>query len=138
MDRTVELEDDRTGSGRSITQSVMAQLDCAIPLLDAGHMRRFGFTYLMASGYHGTLYLGMTSDLALRVDEHKRRVHPSSFTARYGCNRLVWFERFDLVTDAIDREKQIKHWKRAWKIALIEERNPRWEDLPLDWTIYQA
>jgi putative endonuclease len=117
----------------------MAQLDCAIPLFDDHRMaQRFGFCYLMASGYHGTLYLGMTSDLALRVSEHKSKTHPKSFTARYDCNRLVWYERFDLVTDAIAREKQIKHWKRDWKIALIEDANPRWEDLPLDWSIYES
>ncbi|MGB6229157.1 MAG: GIY-YIG nuclease family protein [Litorimonas sp.] len=116
----------------------MAQLDCAIPLLEACEMApRFGFCYLMASGYHGTLYLGMTSDLPNRVREHKAKVHPDSFTARYDCNRLVWYERFDLVVDAIAREKQIKHWKRAWKIELIETLNPRWEGLPLDWTIYE-
>ena len=98
---------------------------------------RFGFTYLMASAYHGTLYLGVTSQLDIRAEEHRTKVNPKCFTARYDCNRLVWFERFDLVTDAIAREKQIKHWKRDWKIALIEELNPRWEDLPLDWSIYQ-
>ncbi|WP_298915692.1 GIY-YIG nuclease family protein [uncultured Algimonas sp.] len=98
---------------------------------------RFGFCYMMASGYHGTIYLGMTSDLPYRVWEQKSKADPDSFTARYDCNRLVWYERYDLVIDAIAREKQIKHWKRAWKTALIEELNPRWDDLPLDWTIYE-
>ena len=116
----------------------MAQLDCAIPLLEVGPMtRRFGFCYMMASDYHGTIYLGMTSDLSVRVEEHKSKSDPTSFTARYDCNRLVWFERYDLITDAIAREKQIKHWKRAWKVELIETMNPRWEDLSLDWTIYE-
>ena len=118
----------------------MAQLDCAISLVWSGHMRttwRFGFCYLMASAYHGTLYLGVTSDIGSRVQEHKTRHNPTCFTARYGCDRLVWFERFDLVLDAIAREKQLKHWKRAWKVALIEENNPRWEDLPLDYTIFE-
>ena len=124
--------------GRGYPSSVMAQLDCAIPLLEAGRTtRRFGFCYMMASGYHGTIYLGMTSDLSVRVAEHKSKSDPKSFTARYDCNRLVWFERYDLVTDAIAREKQIKHWNRAWKVELIETLNPHWEDLPLDWTIYE-
>jgi len=98
---------------------------------------RFGFVYIMASGKRCTLYIGVTSDLASRVAEHKSKSNPKSFTAQYDCNRLVFFERFDRVTDALDREKQLKHWKRQWKIELIEKTNSDWIDLPLEWTVYQ-
>ena len=97
---------------------------------------RFGFVYIMASGKRCTIYTGVTSDIAARVAEHKSRANPKSFTARYGCNRLVYLERFGLITDAIAREKQLKRWKRQWKIELIETDNPDWADLPIDWRDY--
>ena len=98
---------------------------------------RFGYVYIMASGKRCTLYVGVTSNIAARVDEHKRKADPKSFTARYGCDRLVWFERYDWVSDAIDREKQVKHWNRQWKIDLIEATNPEWDDLPISWQDYE-
>jgi putative endonuclease len=90
------------------------------------------FTYIMASRSR-TLYIGVTSDLHKRVFEHKWREHEDSFTARYNCDRLVWFERFGEITSAIEREKQLKGWKRSKKIALIEGSNPAWVDLSRDW-----
>jgi putative endonuclease len=84
--------------------------------------------YLLASRKHGTLYLGVTSNLPKRVYEHKAKLHPG-FSARYGVDRLVWFEMHDEALSAITREKDIKKWRRDWKIRLIEEKNPDWSDL---------
>jgi putative endonuclease len=86
------------------------------------------FVYLMARRKHGTLYLGVTNDLVRRVYEHKNKV-VAGFTARYDVDRLVWFETYDDPTSAITREKDIKKWRREWKIRLIEEDNPDWLDL---------
>lgn len=85
----------------------------------------------MASRSH-TLYIGMTSDLHKRVFEHKWREH-DGFTARYNCDRLVWFEIHQDVIRAIEREKQLKRWGRAKKIALIERSNLAWLDLAREW-----
>jgi putative endonuclease len=84
--------------------------------------------YLLASKRDGTLYLGVTSDLARRVHEHKTKALPG-FSSRYGVDRLVWYEVYDRIDEAIAREKQIKTWHRDWKIALIEAMNPDWSDL---------
>ncbi|MEA2977228.1 MAG: putative endonuclease [Alphaproteobacteria bacterium] len=86
------------------------------------------YVYLLASERNGTLYLGVTRDLSRRVYQHKTKVTPS-FTSRYNVGRLTWFECYDDPTTAITREKEIKKWKRAWKIRLIEETNPQWRDL---------
>jgi putative endonuclease len=86
------------------------------------------YVYLLASRRHGTLYLGVTRDLAQRVHEHKSRVVPG-FSARYQVDRLVWFEMYDDPVNAITREKELKKWRRDWKIRLIEEQNPDWHDL---------
>jgi putative endonuclease len=88
------------------------------------------FTYIMASR-SGTLYTGITNDLTRRVAEHKAAAQPG-FTARYCVDRLVYCESFPSVTDAIAREKQLKGWKRARKVALIESANPEWADLSAD------
>jgi len=84
--------------------------------------------YIMASGRHGTLYIGVTSDLLGRVSQHREEVN-GGFTRRYGVKRLVWFETHDAIVDAIQREKSLKKWKRRWKIELIEGSNPDWNDL---------
>ena len=86
------------------------------------------YVYLLASKPYGTLYVGVTSDLARRVWEHKHKL-VSGFTERYGVDRLVWFEAHDSVESAIQREKRVKDWKRDWKLNLIERDNPRWIDL---------
>ena len=86
------------------------------------------YVYLLASRRHGTLYLGVTSDLMRRVHQHKTQSLPG-FTPQYGVDRLVWFEAYDDPADAIAREKQLKKWRRDWKIRLIEEQNPDWHDL---------
>jgi len=86
------------------------------------------YVYLLASRRHGTLYLGITGDLVRRTHEHKSHAVPGS-SARYGVDRLVWFETYDDPSDAIAREKALKKWRRDWKIRLIEEQNPDWGDL---------
>jgi putative endonuclease len=84
--------------------------------------------YILASQRHGTLYVGVTNDLARRGWEHRGEVVPG-FTARYHVHRLVYAEFHATIADAILREKQIKKWCRAWKITLIEQANPEWRDL---------
>ena len=86
------------------------------------------YVYLLASRMNGTLYLGVTNNLVRRVYEHKSKVHPG-FTARYDVSRLVWFEAYDDPSTAIAREKDIKKWRRDWKIRLINRDNPDWKDL---------
>ena len=86
------------------------------------------FVYLLGSQPQGALYVGVTSDLAQRVWQHKSKAVPG-FTSKYGVDRLAWFEAHELWESAIRREKQIKEWKRAWKIQLIEADNPHWIDL---------
>jgi putative endonuclease len=84
--------------------------------------------YLLASKRNGTLYVGVTSDLNKRVWQHKERV-TGGFTTRYGIGDLVWFELHGTMASAIQREKQIKKWHRAWKVGIIESQNPTWRDL---------
>ena len=91
----------------------------------------FYFTYIVASRSH-TLYIGVTGNLLKRVFEHKQKLY-EGFSAAYNCNRLVWFERFIAPNNAIAREKQLKGWRRAKKIALIEKTNPTWNDLSNGW-----
>ena len=86
------------------------------------------YVYILASGIGGTLYIGITNDLVRRVYEHRTKAVPG-FTTRYGVNRLVYFELFEAAQDAIRREKRLKAWNRAWKIRLLEEHNPNWDDL---------
>ena len=86
------------------------------------------FVYMLASGRHGTLYVGVTNDLARRIHEHKTKVI-KGFTSKYDVSRLVWYEAYERIDEAIAREKALKKWHRDWKIRLIEEMNPEWEDL---------
>ena len=86
------------------------------------------FVYILCSRRNGTLYTGITSDLIKRVYEHKNNL-ADGFSKKYGVHRLVWFEQHHESEAAIQREKQIKKWERAWKIRLIEEHNPEWKDL---------
>jgi putative endonuclease len=89
------------------------------------------FTYIVASRSL-TLYIGVTGSLQKRMFEHKRKLH-KGFTAKYNCNHLVWFERFVDPSNAIAREKQLKGWTRAKKIAMITKTNPTWIDLSEKW-----
>ncbi|MGX7706809.1 GIY-YIG nuclease family protein [Methylobacterium sp. Gmos1] len=94
-------------------------------------MAKGGFVYMLASGRNGTLYLGSTVDLCRRIYEHQQAYTPG-FTTRYGILDLVWYERYELITDARHREYALKKWRRAWKIGLIEAMNPDWRDLSVD------
>ena len=87
-----------------------------------------GYVYIMASGRNGTLYIGVTSDLERRVYEHREGLLPG-FTKKYDCRLLVWYQEFDRIGDAIQREKTLKQWYRKWKLKLIEDMNPNWDDL---------
>jgi putative endonuclease len=89
---------------------------------------RGGFAYLMTNRPDGSLYAGVTSDLARRAWEHREGVI-DGFTKRYGLKRLVWFEAHDDIRTAIQREKTMKHWPRKWKVRLIVATNPEWRDL---------
>ena len=89
---------------------------------------RPGYVYLMASRRNGTLYLGVTSNLPGRAYQHRNRL-VDGFSKEHGCIILVWFEASDDIQAARARELQVKKWKRAWKIELIEKANPQWRDL---------
>ena len=84
--------------------------------------------YLLANRKNGTLYVGVTSNLIKRIWEHRNNVI-QGFTSKYGVHTLVWYEQHEDMSSAIQREKAIKNWKRAWKIKMIEEKNPQWRDL---------
>jgi putative endonuclease len=86
------------------------------------------YVYILANGIGGTLYIGVTSDLVRRVYEHRLKT-VKSFAKKYKVDRLVYFEQFDDAENAIRREKRLKKDNRAWKIRLIEELNPNWDDL---------
>lgn len=91
-------------------------------------MEKQSYVYMLSSMRYGTLYVGVTSDLIKRVWQHREGL-ADGFTKKYGVKTLVWFEVHYDVVEAITREKQIKKWNRAWKIALIQQRNPLWTDL---------
>jgi putative endonuclease len=105
----------------------MAGLDPAIPLRDAPSMATY-FVYFLASRPGGAIYVGVTNDLVRRVYEHKSGV-VKGHTERYRIDRLVYFESYDDVALALQREHNIKHWPRAWKTKLIINENPSWRDL---------
>ena len=98
--------------------------------INAGHIELMpkGHCYLLSYKKRGVLYCGVTTNLAARVFAHQQST-ASQFTAKYKITRLVWYETYDLVTDAIQRETNIKHWKRDWKLKLIEDFDPDWNDL---------
>ena len=86
------------------------------------------YVYIVANRRNGAIYIGMTDDLGHRVHQHKTKVFPG-FTARYGCDKLVWYETHDTRESAFLRERRMKEWRRSWKLMLIEEANPTWADL---------
>ena len=91
-------------------------------------MEKQFYVYIMANKRNGTIYVGVTNSLSRRVYEH-REGFVEGFTKRYGLKMLVYYEVFDSVTTAIQRETNIKHWLRRWKLELIEKLNPQWKDL---------
>ena len=103
-------------------------VSCAVfPIVYHNFMKNY-YVYILCSKKNGTLYIGVTSDLNRRVQEHGAKLVPG-FTAKYSVTRLVYFEVFDSALVAIRREKCLKKWSRAWKLRLIEEANPEWKDL---------
>lgn len=92
-------------------------------------MQRDGCVYIMSNVFNTVVYIGVTSNLFSRVAEHRNKIYPNSFTAKYNCNKLVYFEMFTTIEEAIAMEKRLKKWNRAWKNQLIEKNNPLWEDL---------
>jgi len=90
------------------------------------------YIYILTNKKNGTLYIGVTNNLKRRVFEHKNKIN-DGFTKKYGLGKLVYFETYQYINDAIKREKNMKKWKRQWKIKLIETDNPYWEDLSKDW-----
>ncbi|MER3375866.1 MAG: GIY-YIG nuclease family protein [Allomuricauda sp.] len=91
--------------------------------------------YIMSNRPNGVLYVGVTDNLDERVKEHKLKLYPRSFTAKYNCDKLVYFEEFDDGQEAVKRERQMKKWKRVWKVKLIENFNPNWVDISLNWKL---
>ncbi len=92
-----------------------------------------GFVYIMTNKHNTTLYTGVTSNLTKRILQHKKGEYPDSFTDQFLCHKLVWFEAYSSITEAIDMEKRIKKWRRVWKEDLIRSKNPEWIDLSESW-----
>jgi len=86
------------------------------------------FVYILASRKDGAIYIGVTNDIVRRVYDHRTKAVPG-FTSKYNITRLVWFEIYDDPISEISREKELKKWRRAWKVQLIEAQNPDWNDL---------
>ena len=92
------------------------------------HSMKTGYVYILASNPEGTLYIGVTSNLVQRIWQHKNKV-AKGFTEKYHADKLVYFEVFEDMNEAIKREKQLKNWHREWKVNLIMDENPKWNDL---------
>lgn len=90
------------------------------------------YIYIITNKPKGVLYIGYTKRLKERIYQHKNKVHPTTFSARYNLNKLVYFEKFEIEEKARLREKRMKKWNRDWKIELIEKTNPDWKDLYKD------
>lgn len=93
------------------------------------NMERGGCVYILTNVFNTVLDIGVTSDLFSRITEHRNKVYPKSFTAKYNCFKLVYFDSYLTIEEAIGAEKRLKKWNRDWKIKLIEEKNPLWLDL---------
>ncbi len=92
------------------------------------------YLYIITNKKNGVLYIGVSNDLERRMFEHKNKLI-KGFSSRYNLGKLIFFETYQYINDAIKREKNMKKWKRAWKIELIEEDNPNWVDLSKDWEL---
>ncbi len=91
--------------------------------------KRGGFTYIVTNKNNTVLYVGVTSALRARIWEHKTKFYPKSFSSRYNCEKIVWYEDFDTINEAIEREKQLKGGSRKKKVDLVDSLNPEWKDL---------
>jgi len=94
---------------------------------------RVWYVYIMTNKPSGVLYVGVTDDIEARVQEHKNKLYKKSFTAKFNCDKLVYLEEIFDGAEAAVREKQLKKWNRQWKINLIEEMNPSWMHLSMNW-----
>ena len=94
---------------------------------------KYWYVYIMNNKTNGVIYIGVTDNIEERVKEHKMKVYPKSFTAKYNCDKLIYLEEFENGEEAVIREQQFKKWKRDWKIKLIEEINPSWIDISMNW-----
>jgi putative endonuclease len=92
-------------------------------------MKKGGIAYILTNAHHTVFYVGSTSEPITRMYQHKNKVFRHSFTAKYNCDILVYYESFHTIDEAIARERQLKNWKRDWKIELINKLNPGWKDL---------
>jgi putative endonuclease len=92
-------------------------------------MERGGCVYIMMNENHTTIYVGVTADLYSRIYQHKNNDDQNSFTYRYNCTKLVWYEFFSTIEEAIAKEKQLKNWHRQWKLDLVMKNNPSFQDL---------
>lgn len=90
------------------------------------------YVYILTNRKDGVLYIGFTKDLKKRIIEHKNKRYKNSFSARYSTDKLIYFEEYKYVLDARKREKNMKKWKREWKIELIEKTNPEWKELSIE------
>ena len=93
------------------------------------------YVYIMTNKPNGVIYIGVTDYIEERVKEHKLKIRTRSFPAKYNCDKLVYFEEFENDSEAEKRERQFKKWKRDWKIELIEEMNPSWLDISINWSL---
>jgi putative endonuclease len=93
------------------------------------YMQHGGTVYILTNGNNTVLYIGVTADMFRRLPEHRNKINKISFTARYNCNKLVYYETYGRIEEAIAREKQLKKWNRQWKDELINKMNPEWTDL---------
>jgi putative endonuclease len=105
----------------------LALASCPRTRASRKEMKAF-YVYILCNKRNGALYIGVTSDIVRRVYEHREHL-VDGFTKRYSVTNLVWFEKHETALSAINREKQLKHWQRTWKLELIERENPDWEDL---------
>jgi putative endonuclease len=104
-------------------------LDVTLKRIPIYVIMKQGFVYILTNKNNSTLYIGVTSEIVIRIKQHKEKHSPKSFTARYNLNKLVYFEAFQMIGDAIGREKQLKAGSRAKKVTVIESINPEWIDL---------
>ena len=93
------------------------------------YLPKQSWVYIMSNRHRNVLYIGVTSNLYKRVWEHKNHVHKGSFTSRYNCDFLIYYEYYDNIIEAISREKQLKNWRREWKYNLIKKKNSEMKDL---------
>lgn len=93
------------------------------------------YVYIMANKPKGVIYIGVTDNIRERVKEHQLKYYPKSFTSKYNCDKLIYIEEYEKGSCAANRERQLKKWKRDWKIRIIEEINPGWMDISMNWNL---